>query len=138
MVRIENPILWIKSKQAISDNPVLWLSPIRHYTKFKKTVSGLSNEELVKERSRYGHNTRNDLVITGLAVAAEVGGAAMLASHVDSGVILVSVGPAAAAACLVGITRGIIRDGEKGFLQEEIERRQGATGKIVFSAPEKA
>ena len=129
MARVENPILWLQAKLARSDNPISWLSPKRHYAKFEETVSGLSDEELKEERARYNHNTRNDLTITGLAVTAELSAAAVIAPHVDPRVILFSAGPAAAAACLVGITRGIIRDGEKGILQEEIERRQEPQGR---------
>ena len=113
------------------------MSPKRHYAKFEETVSVLSDEELKTERARYNHNTRNDLTITGLAITAEASAAAVIAPHVDPRVILFSAGPAAIVASFVGITRGILRNVEKGILQEEIERRQGTTGEIVFSAPEK-
>lgn len=138
MPRIENPISWLRSKRAISDNPISWLSPKGHYAKFEETVSGLSDEKLQKEKARYGHLHRKDLTITGLAVAAEVGGAAILVPHVDPRVMLFSVGPAAIAACFVGITRGIfIRGREKEILQEEIVKRQGVTGEVIFSASER-
>lgn len=138
MVRIENPISWLQSKKAISDNPISWLSPKRHYAEFRETVSGISREELEAERARYSHNTRNKLTITGLALAAELGGAAIVAPHVDPVVLLISAGPMALVPSFIGLTRGILRDVEKGILQEEIERRQGATGETVFPASEKA
>lgn len=122
----ENPIsFWLKSKLAISDNPISWLTPKQHYAEFRRTVFGLSREKLETEITRYGHNTRNKLTITGLAVAAELGGAAIAAPNVDPVVLLVSAGPMALVASFVGITRGILRDVEKGILQEEIDGRRG-------------
>lgn len=121
----ENPISsWLKSKRAISDNPISWFSPKRHYAEFEEMVSSLSNKKLGNERAKYGHNTRNKLTITGLALAAELGGAAMLAPNVDPVVLLVLAGPMGLVPSFVGLTRGILRDVEKGILQEEIDRRR--------------
>ena len=127
---IENPISWLKSKRAISDNPISWLNLKLHYKKFEETVSTLNDEQLKLERSRYRHQTCNDVAITGLALAAETGVILLVGPyvllvnpHVGPIILALSWGPAAAAACLVGINRGIIRHEEKEILQEEIDRR---------------
>lgn len=121
MSRIET---WFKSKRAISDNPISWLSRENHYKKFKKTVSNLNNDQLKQERARYNHSTRNDLLITSLGIMASLGLIYLVAPLVDPLVTVFSSGPTGVAVGLMGITRGIIRDSEKRILQKEIVMRK--------------
>jgi hypothetical protein len=119
MSRIET---WFRSKQAISDNPISWLSPKDHFEKYRKTVSGLNDEQLNRERARYNHNRRNDLIITGLATIAEIGAVSLVKP--DPFVIALSFFPVVVSIGLAGITRGVFRDSEKRILQKEIVMRK--------------
>ncbi len=124
MTQIENVISWLQSNRALSDNPTSWIPPKRHYAKFEEIVSSLSEGELRRERAKYNHTIRTDLLITGLGLAAAKGAAIVLEPYVGLVALALSAGPAALTICLVGITRGIIREGEKEILEERLGENQ--------------
>lgn len=113
-----------KSKMfEFAEKAISRLRPSHHYEMFTAEAKSLSDKELVVKRGRYNHAKRNTVVITTLGLGAAASGVLVLGPHLSGEVLLLSSGPTALGICLVGPTRGIVRESEKDILNEEIESR---------------
>lgn len=95
-----------------------------HYDWFELQAQLWPDEELARKRRGYDHETRREVVgmavaLLGIEGAARVG---MELGVIDRLAYVMSAGPRAGVICTVP-TFAIIRNEEKGILDEEMERR---------------
>jgi len=123
-------------KPGLFEKIVSW-RPLRgHYEKFEREAVALNPEDLVRKRAHYNHLERNTYVITGLELAATVGGVLLVGPHVHPIALGLAVGPVALGGCLLGPTRGIVRMSERGILDEVIAQRGISIGGTPSSLAE--
>jgi len=112
-----------KSRLGFAGKIISRLHPSHHYEKFTAKAESLSDDELVAKRRGYDHVKRDTVVRTALGLGAAVGGVVVLGPNLPREVILLSPGPIALGVSFAGPTRGIVREGERDILDEEIESR---------------
>ena len=112
-----------ESRLGFAKKIISRLHPSHHYEKFTAKAKSLSGDELVAKRRGYDHVKRDTVVRTALGLGVAVGGVIVLGPNLPREVILLSSGPIALGVSLAGPTTGIVREGERDILDEEIKSR---------------